>query len=125
PARALEPGQAARIATGGMLPPNADAVVMVEHTELLADDEVGVVRPVAPWANVMRKGEDCPAGGVLIGPGAALRPQELGLLAHAGILHVPVARRPRVAIVGTGDELVDPSATPGPGQIRESNSFGL
>jgi len=125
PSRPLEPGQAARIATGGMLPANADAVVMVEHTELLADDEVGVVRPVAPWANVMRKGEDCPRGGVLLRAGALLRPQELGLLAHAGILQVAVARRPRVAIIGTGDELVDPREEPGPGQIRESNSFAL
>lgn len=121
--RAIGPGECARVATGGMLPPGADAVVMVEHTETLSDDEVGVVRPASPGQNVIRRGEDCAAGQVLVPAGRRLRAQELGLLAHAGILTVPVAARPVVAILATGDELVDPAATPAPGQIRESNSF--
>ncbi|BDG61333.1 molybdopterin molybdenumtransferase MoeA [Caldinitratiruptor microaerophilus] len=125
PARRLGPGECARIATGGMLPDGADAVVMIEHTEHLAADEVGVLRAVSPGENVMRRGEDCPAGGVLVPAGRPLRAQELSLLAHAGVLRVRVARRPRVAIVATGDELVDPGEEPGPGQIRESNSFAL
>lgn len=125
PQRALGPGECARIATGGMLPPGADAVVMVEHTEAVAEDEVGVVRPASPGQNVVRRGEDCPAGGVLLPAGQVLRPQDLGLLAHAGVLAVPVARRPVCAVLATGDELVDPAETPGPGQIRESNSFAV
>lgn len=125
PARAIGPGECSRIATGGMLPDGADAVVMVEHTESLAEDEVGVLRPASPGQNVMRRGEDCPAGGELLPAGRILRPQELGLLAHAGILSVAVARRPRVALLVTGDELVPPDRTPGPGQIRESNSYTI
>ncbi|MBO8141230.1 MAG: molybdopterin molybdotransferase MoeA [Firmicutes bacterium] len=123
--RPLGPGECARIATGGMLPPGADAVVMAEHTDLIAGDEVGIVRPAAPGTNVIRRGEDCPAGGVLVEAGTMLRPQEVALLAHAGVTRVKVARRPRVAILSTGDELVPPDTSPAPGQIRESNSFAL
>lgn len=122
-ARPIGPGECARIATGGMLPPGADAVVMVEHTEALAADEVGVLRPASPGQNVIRRGEDCAAGGRLLAAGHPLRPQELGLLAHAGVLRVPVARQPVCAVISTGDELVDPAEVPAPGQIRESNSF--
>jgi len=125
PTKPLGPGECAVIATGGMLPENADAVVMVEHTELLAEGEVGVLHPAAPWTNVMRRGEDCAAGAELVAAGTGLRPQELGMLAHAGVTEVPVARRPTVAIVGTGDELVPAHQEPGPGQIRESNSYTL
>lgn len=125
PARPIGPGECSRIATGGMLPQGADAVVMLEHTEALADDEIGALRPASPGQNVMRRGEDCPAGGVLVPAGRVLRPQELALLAHAGVLTVAVARRPRVAMLVTGDELVPPDQAPGPGQIRESNSFAV
>lgn len=121
----LEPGECVRIATGGMLPPGADAVVMVEHTETLAADEVGMLRPASPGQNVIRRGEDAQAGGVLLDAGSGLRAQELGLLAHAGVLAAPVARRPVCAILATGDELVDPARTPAPGQIRESNSYTI
>lgn len=123
PSRALAPGECAHIATGGMMPEGADAVVMVEHTETLGDDEVGMLRAVSPGENVIRRDEDCRPGDVVVPAGRVLRAQELGLLAHAGLLTVPVARRPRVAVLSTGDELVDPTEVPGPGQIRESNSF--
>ncbi|MCG0238615.1 MAG: molybdopterin molybdotransferase MoeA [Firmicutes bacterium] len=125
PERPLGPGECAQIATGGMLPPGADAVVMVEHTEELGPDEIGVLRPVSPGENVIRRDEDCPAGGTVVPRGRVLRAQELALLAHAGITRVQVARRPRVAILSTGDELVPPGETPGPGQIRESNSYAV
>lgn len=125
PARELKPGQAFRIATGAMLPPGADAVVMVEHTEMLGDGEVACLRPAAPGDNVIARGEDARARAILLEPGRVLRPQEIGALALAGLTSVRVARRPRVAIISTGDELVPPGQTPGPGQISDTNSSAL
>lgn len=125
PAVPLSPGEAQKIATGGALPEGADAVVMVEHTEQSAPDEIAVLRPVSPGENVMQRGEDCRAGEPLLPAGRLIRAQELALLAHAGVGELEVVRRPRVAIISTGDELVPPEATPAPGQIRESNGQAL
>jgi molybdopterin molybdotransferase len=125
PTRALRPGEAQKIATGGALPEGADAVIMVEYTEELAGDEIGALRPVSPGENVMYKGEDCKAGDVLLPAGQMIRAQELAILSHAGVLTVPVIRRPRVAIISTGDELVPAAAEPAPGQIRESNGAAM
>jgi len=121
----LRPGEAWKISTGGALPEGADAVVMVEHTEFLAEDEVGIRRPVSPGDNVVQRGEDCPAGGELLPAGQLIRAQEAAFLQSAGVLTVPVFRRPRVAIISTGDELVEPEVEPAPGQIRESNAAAL
>jgi molybdopterin molybdotransferase len=125
PSLPLLPGQAQRISTGGALPAGADAVVMLEHTETLTPDEIGVLRPVSPGENVMHRGEDCRVGEPLLPPGHRIRAQELALLQSAGVRSVPVVRRPRVAIISPGDELVDPATPPGPGQIRESNAAAL
>ncbi|MGE5675249.1 MAG: gephyrin-like molybdotransferase Glp [Mycobacterium leprae] len=125
PAVALGPGEAQRISTGGALPAGADAVVMVEHTEALSGDEIGIVRPVSPGENVMQRGEDATAGAELLPAGHQIRAQELALLSSAGILQVGVIGRPRVAIISTGDELVPVDQEPGPGQIRESNGAAL
>lgn len=125
PTLPLRAGEAQRISTGGALPDGADAVVMVEYTEALAADEIGITRPVSPGENVMHKGEDARAGEVLLPAGHLVRAQELALLQSAGILQVDVIRHPSVAIISTGDELVDPAAEPGPGQIRESNAAAL
>jgi len=121
----LHPGEAQKIATGGALPEGADAVIMVEHTEQSAPDEIAVLRPVSPGENVMLRGEDCRAGEPLLPAGRLIRAQELALLAHAGVRDLEVVRRPRVAIISTGDELVPPEETPAPGQIRESNAQAL
>jgi molybdopterin molybdotransferase len=125
PALSLRPGEAQKISTGGELPEGADAVVMVEYTEALAADEIGILRPVSPGENVIHRGEDCHTGDMLVPAGHQLRAQELALLQSAGVLTVEVVRQPRVAIISTGDELVDPEAEPGPGQIRESNAAAL
>ncbi|HWI61981.1 MAG TPA: gephyrin-like molybdotransferase Glp [Symbiobacteriaceae bacterium] len=125
PALPLRAGEAQRISTGGALPDGADAVVMVEYTEALAADEIGITRPVSPGENVMHKGEDARAGDLLLPAGHQVRAQELALLQSAGILQVAVFRRPTVAIISTGDELVEPTEDPGPGQIRESNAAAL
>ncbi len=121
----LKPGQVARIWTGGELPGKADAVVMLEYTQNLDQETVAVFRPVAPEENVIRVGEDYAAGSVALERGSRLRPQDLGVLSGLGITTVPVHRKPRVAILSTGDELVSPEEIPPPGKIRDINSTTL
>jgi molybdopterin molybdotransferase len=118
-------GAAARVHTGGMLPPGADAVVMVEHTQSLDAATIEVVRPVAMGENVIPVGEDVRRDSPLFSRGHRLRPQDLGGLAALGITTAPVAARPRVALLATGDEVVPADQAPGPGQIRDINSWTL
>jgi len=125
PAGGLAVGQAWHIPTGGMLPPGADGVVMVEHTEELDDRTVGVNKPVAPGDYVVRAGEDIIAGAVVLPEGHLIRPHDLGLLSAVGVTEVPVTRRPRVGIISTGDEVVEPTQKPKPGQVRDINSYVL
>jgi molybdopterin molybdotransferase len=115
------PGAAVAIATGAPLPPGADAVVMVEHTQAATAELIEVLRPVAPGDGVVQAGEDAAAGAELVPPGRPLRAHDLGLLAAAGLTSVAVHRRPRVSVVSTGDELV-PAATAAlaTGEVREA-----
>ncbi len=117
----LRPGQAVRIMTGAPLPTGADAVVMVERTELNGD-AVRVCEAVAAGRNVGRAGEDVAAGREVLSAGRLLRPQDVGLLAAVGVGTVSVVRRPRVAIVVTGDELLPPGSLPEGFRIVDSNS---
>ena len=117
--------QATRIATGGMIPNGADAVVMVEQTQEVDPTTIEVVKPVATGENVIRVGEDVAAGAPLLSRGQVLRPQDLGGLLAMGIVEVEVAKRLKVAILGSGDEVVPPEREPGPGQIRDINSYTL
>lgn len=121
----LEPGACARIATGGMLPAGADAVVMVEQTQDAGPTAIETLRAVAPGENVVQVGEDVQAGDALLPRGHTLRPQDLGGLVAVGITEVSVARRLRVGIISGGDEVVDPEQAPAPGQIRDVNSYTL
>jgi molybdopterin molybdotransferase len=121
----LEAGQVQRIATGGMLPPGADAVVMVEYTQELADQTLEIYRSVAPLENVVQRGEDVLAGSTLRPAGLRLRPQDVGLLAALGVTRVKVRRRPQVTIIATGDEIVPLEAPLQPGQMRDANSYAL
>ncbi|MBK8021101.1 MAG: molybdopterin molybdotransferase MoeA [Chloroflexi bacterium] len=121
----LRAGEAAEIFTGAMLPRGADAVVMVEHTQQSGANEIEVLSPVAPGENVIQIGEDVRAGEAILPVGHRLRPQDIGGLLAVGILSIEVAAAPRVAIVGSGDEIVPPEQTPGPGQIRDINSYTL
>jgi molybdopterin molybdotransferase len=122
----IEPGKAVAIPTGGMLPTGADAVVMVEYTYPLDAQTIEVTRAVAPGENVLRKGEDIAVNERLLPRGWRLRPQDIGMLAALGIDRVSVFRRPRVAVLSTGDEIVRVSTSilP-PGMIRDINSFTL
>lgn len=124
PDRAVEPGTAWRIMTGAPLPEGADAVVPVEETQR-GEDWVEVRSPLRPGLHVRQAGEDIRAGQVLIGPGRRLRPGDLGVLAAVGQATVAVHPRARVAVLTTGDELVDASERPGPGQIRDANLHAL
>lgn len=120
--RTIGPGEAARIMTGAPLPEGADTVVPVEATEV-SGDVVRIVQPVRAGQDVRPAGEDVRAGDVVVRAGRCLVAADLGLLAASGVVSVPVARRPRVAILATGSELVAPDEAVGPGLIRNSNSF--
>jgi len=116
----VEPGSALRIMTGAPMPQGADAMVPLEWTRHGAD-WVEVSRPLRAGANIRLLGEDIPRGGLVVAAGASLGPGEIGVLAATGFARVPVIAAARVAIITTGDELVDCGATPGPGQIRDAN----
>jgi molybdopterin molybdotransferase len=121
----LQQGQAALIHTGGMLPPGADAVVMIEDTQAVSEREIEVFKPVSSGQNVLQEGEDVQAGDVILEAGTQLRGQEIGGLMALGFTNVTVAKAPTVAILSTGDEVVDPSEEPKPGQVRDINSHTL
>lgn len=122
--------EAVRIHTGAMMPPGADAVVMVEDTNLHpaargGTDEVEVNEAAAPGENVLAVGEDVRAGTVAVPAGRRLRAADLGGLAALGVTSLRVAARPRIAILSTGDEVVAPDATPAPAQVRDVNATTL
>ncbi|MCA1960526.1 MAG: molybdopterin molybdotransferase MoeA, partial [Desulfomonile sp.] len=118
-------GDAVRIWTGGALPVECDAVVMVEHTEQHDDVTLEVLKAVAPFENVVRKGEDFRQGETLLSPGSRLRPQDLGLLAAMGCLSVRVYKKPTVAVISSGDEICPVDQTPPPGCVRDINRYTL
>lgn len=125
PGFGLEPGRAAEIPTGGFLPDGADAVVMVEYTNRVSDDEIEITRPVTAGENVMARADDVAAGEEILPPGRRLRPHDAGMLAALGRTEIDVFRRPAVAIISTGDEVVPVEETPAPGQVRDINTHGI
>jgi molybdopterin molybdotransferase len=122
----VSPGTAVAIATGAPLPRGADAVLMVEHTQSAAPELVEVLRPVAPGDGMVRADEDAAPGAELAPAGRPLRAQDLGMLAAAGVTEVSVRARPRVTLISTGDELVQPdTADLDIGQVRDSTAVAL
>ncbi|OGW61337.1 MAG: molybdopterin molybdenumtransferase MoeA [Nitrospirae bacterium RBG_16_64_22] len=125
PALRVGKGETVRIWTGGMLPEGTDAAMMLEHASVIDGETVECVKAVAPGENVLFKGEDVTKGEAVLPRGHRLRPQDAGALAGLGIVEVSVFKKPRVAVLSTGDEVVPPEAAPSPGQIRDINAYNL
>lgn len=125
PGGELPRGGCAYVPTGGALPPGADCAVMIEYTENYGDGTVGVMKPGVPGLNVIFRGDDVRPGKAVLKSGRVLTAADVGALAAMGITRVPAARKLRVAVVSTGDELVSPDKTPGAGQMRDVNSSML
>ena len=121
-AGSISPGSCRYVPTGGALPRGANAVVMIEHAELIGDD-VLVHRPVAPGENVVFRGEDFRAGAVVLERGRVLSPRDIGVAAAVGADRVSVVTPPVVGIISTGNELVPATGVPGPGEVRDANSY--
>jgi molybdopterin molybdotransferase len=126
-------GQCALIHTGGMLPVGADAAVMIEYTQTTgrggrpsaSTQEIEIFKSVAEGENIIRIGEDVAQDQLVLPKGTQLRPAEIGGLMALGFTSVSVAKKPRVGLISTGDEVIDPSQTPRPGQVRDVNSYTL
>jgi molybdopterin molybdotransferase len=123
--QALGEAEAVRIATGGMLPPGSDGVVMVEYTDEVGDGRVEVHRAVSPWGNVIQIGDDIKRGALVFERGRRLRAHDIGALTGVGLPEVAVYKKPIVTLISTGDEIVEPEEEPKPGQVRNINQHSL
>lgn len=121
----LKTGEAVAIPTGGMLPEAADAVLMVEYTDYLADNTIETTRAVAAGENVVLKGEDIAKGEELFKSRHRIRPRDIGAMAGLGITEISVYDKPEIAVISTGDELAAPGEEVGPGQIKDINSYSI
>lgn len=121
----LRPSNCALIHTGGMLPDGADSVVMLEYAQASRPGEIEIYRPVSVGENVIQVGEDIAAGVEVVSCGVRLGPPEIGGLMALGFTQVAVARKPKIGIISTGDEIVAPDKLIHPGQVRDVNSYSL
>jgi molybdopterin molybdotransferase len=126
PDRGLQPGQAIQVMTGAPVPPGATAVQPVEKTRARAGErKVEILEPVDPGAHIARQGSEIRAGDLVLEHGETLDPAAVGVLASVGKGRLKVGGRPRVAVLVTGDELVDVWDRPGPGRIRNANGYAV
>ncbi|MBP1739739.1 MAG: moaE [Deltaproteobacteria bacterium] len=125
PSMTVAAGQAVKISTGGMVPKGADGVVMVEYCHLMDQTTVEVSRAISPQENVIQPDDDFKKGAVVLRKGWKLRSQDVGVLAGLGVTEVTVYRKPRVAIISTGDEVIPVQEKPKPGQVRDINTYTL
>lgn len=121
----LKPEQTVYVPTGGMLPAGSDAVVMIEYTESLDEKTIAVYKPAAPNSGVMNRGDDFKKGQVLFRRGHRITVKDVGMLAAIGKEQVNVFKKPRVSILSTGDEIVDITENPKPGEVRDINSYTI
>jgi len=125
PTQGVGPEQTVKISTGGMLPEGADGVVMVEYSHVLDENTIEVSRAISPLEHVILPDDDFKKGSPVLEKGCLLRPQDLGVMAGIGLSQVSVHRRPKVAIISTGDEVVPIDQKPKPGQVRDINTYTL
>jgi molybdopterin molybdotransferase len=118
-------GETAKISTGGMLPEGANAVMMLEYTEQIDNTSIEVRKSVSPWENVVREDEDLKAGEIILKKGHKLRPQDIGALAGIGKANIEVYKKPKIAIISTGNEIIPIQNKPQIGQVRDINSYTL
>lgn len=121
----LKPGQAVYVPTGGILPEGADAVVMVEYVESLDEKTIAVYKSVAPNSGLMNRGDDFRKDQLLFRKGHRITVKDVGMLAAIGKDRVEAFKKPRVSILSTGDEVIDITKTPGPGEVRDINSYTI
>lgn len=121
----IKDGEAVKVATGGLVPKGADAVEMIEYTEMVNTNTLHIYKSVSPLENVVQIGEDVRKGDIVLQKGRLLRPQDIGLLAGIGIAQVLVFRKPRVGIISSGDEIVSIEKVIAPGQIRDINRYTI
>jgi molybdopterin molybdotransferase len=119
------PGECMYVPTGGMIPEGADSMVMIEYTDKLDEKTILINKPSAYGDHVVQIGEDIKKGEIVIKKGTKLRPYEIGVLSSLGISKVEVYKKPKVAVISTGDEIVGCEDTPAPGQVRDINSYLL
>lgn len=125
PHKAISPGEASRVMTGGMLPEGADAVVMIEDTQILGEDLLAVYAPLSAYDHVVEIGEDCRKGELFFSKGRRITPKIMAGCASLGYEKIHVYAPLRVAILSTGDELLAPGEAPTPGKTRDVNRFAL
>ena len=118
-------GSCIYVPTGGMVPEGADGMLMIEYVELIDEGMLAAQSPVAPGENIIFIGDDVRLGEKVLSKGRVIRSKDIGVLCAAGISHVKVSKRPRVAIISTGDEIVDPFGQVRPGQVRDINTYTL
>ena len=121
----INPGEAVKISTGGMLPEGANAVMMLEYTEQIDDLTIEIRKSISPWENVVRENEDLKTGEIILRKGHRLRPQDIGVLAGIGKTNIKIYRKPKIAIISTGNEIIPAEGEPRIGQIRDINSYTL
>ena len=121
----LKEGCCAQIPTGGALPQGADCVQMLEYSESYGDGSVGILKAAAPGQNLIRRGDDVYPGKRVLEKGRVLRPQDIGALAAMGVVSVPVAKRLKIGVISTGDELVTADKKPNYGEIRDVNGYAI
>ena len=124
PSKALVRNQCSKIMTGAPVPEGADCVIMVEDTEILTSGKIRFTR-VFTKENIAEKGQDIKKGDTVLNPGMKITPQDIAVMAAVGHTTVTVSRMPRIAVISSGSELVEPSEIPGISQIRNSNSYQL
>ncbi|MFH1320795.1 MAG: gephyrin-like molybdotransferase Glp [Bacteroidota bacterium] len=124
PQKAISKNQCSKIMTGAMVPEGADCVIMVEHTEITADNKIRFTGDITK-AHICYKGEDVKTGDIVLKKGILLKPQHIAVLASVGCVKPLVVKQPSIGIISTGSELVEPHLKPGLSQIRNSNAYQL